>query len=158
VAVLATDPDTEDEPPRSQALDVRELAGHQDGMAQRQQVHAGVDRQRGMKRRQRGGLHEPVEPHAGEEAHVIAAADMVDARLGGLRQERPRGSWAMPEQVERRKHAHPRRSGRRLYRCRRARGRAGHWRAAHAAFSPWLGVLRWGRGQTAGISAGTRRW
>ena len=96
VAVLAAHPDPEDEPPGGEPGDVRELAGHQDGMAQRQQVHAAVDGQRGVEHRQRGGLDEPVEPHAGEEAHMVAAADMVDARLGGLRQECPRGSGPRP--------------------------------------------------------------
>ena len=81
VAVLTAYPDPEDEPPGGEPGDVGELAGHQDGMAQRQQVHAGVDGQRGMKHRQRGGLHEPVEPQRRRKAHVVAAADVVDACL-----------------------------------------------------------------------------
>ena len=48
VAILTADPDPEDQPPGGDPGDVGELARHQDGMAQRQQVHAGVDRQRGM--------------------------------------------------------------------------------------------------------------
>jgi hypothetical protein len=56
-------------------------------MAQRQLVHAKVDRQGGMKHRQRRSLDEPVEPHAAE-ADVVAAADVVDACVLGLRQER----------------------------------------------------------------------
>jgi len=74
VAVLAAHPDPEDEPPGGEPRDVGELAGHQDGMTQRQQVHAAVDGQRGVEHRQRGGLDEPVEPQAGEEAHMVAAA------------------------------------------------------------------------------------
>ena len=55
MAVLAPHADSEDEATGSDPVDVRELAGHQDGMAQRQQVDAGVDGQGGMKHGQRGG-------------------------------------------------------------------------------------------------------
>ena len=106
MAVFVTHPDPEDEAPGSDPVYVRELAGHEDGMAQRQQVHAAVDRQRGMEHGQRGGLHEPVEPCAGE-AHVVSAADMADARVPGLRQECPGSLRAPFQQVEGREHAHP---------------------------------------------------
>ncbi len=75
-------------------------------MAQRQQVHAAVDGQCGMEQRQRGGLHEPVEPCTGK-AHVVSAADMVDARLGGPRQECPGSLRALLQQAGGREHAHP---------------------------------------------------
>jgi hypothetical protein len=106
VAVLTTHPDTEDEAPRSDPVDICELPGHQDGMTQRQQVHAAEDGQCGMEHGQRGGLHEPVEPCAGE-AHVVSAADMVDARLPGPRQQCPSSLPAPFQQVEGRKHADP---------------------------------------------------
>jgi hypothetical protein len=106
-AVLAADPGSEDEPPRRELRDVGQLARHQDGMAQRQQVHAGVDRHRGVEHRQRGGLHEPVEPDAGQEADVVAAADVVDAGLRGVRQERAGRLRAEFEQPGRREHADP---------------------------------------------------
>jgi hypothetical protein len=75
-------------------------------MAQRQEVHAAVDGQGGVKHRQRGGLYEAVEPHAGE-THVVAAADMVDARLADVLQERAGSLRALLEQAERREHADP---------------------------------------------------
>ena len=93
-AGLTAHPDPEDEPPGCEPVDVRELAGHMDGMAQRQLVHAAVDGQRGMQQRQRGGLHEPVEPRA-REAHVVSAADMVDARVADPRQKYPGGLLAL---------------------------------------------------------------
>ena len=105
--VLAADPGPEDEPAGGELSEVGQLAGHQDGMAQRQQVHAGVDRQRGVEHRQRRGLDEPVESQAGEEADVVSAADVVDAFLRGLRQERARCLRALLEQSERREHADP---------------------------------------------------
>jgi hypothetical protein len=106
MAVLATHPDPEYEAPGSDPVDVCELAGHEDGMAQRQQVHAAVDRQRGIEYGQRGSLHEPVEPCAGE-AHVVSAADMADARLPGPRQQCPSSLRAPFQQVEGREHADP---------------------------------------------------
>jgi len=54
--VLTAYANPEDKPPGSELADIGKLAGHQDGMAQRQQVHATVDRQGGMKHRQRGRL------------------------------------------------------------------------------------------------------
>ena len=106
VAILAAYPDAEDEPSGGEPGDVGQLAGHQDGMAQRQQVHAAVDGQRGVKHRQRRGLHEPVEPQAGE-TDVVAAADVVDAFLLGLRQECAGSLRALLEQPGRREHADP---------------------------------------------------
>ena len=46
VAVLAADADAEHQPARGKALEIGQLPGHQGGMAQWQQVHPGVDRQR----------------------------------------------------------------------------------------------------------------
>jgi hypothetical protein len=106
-AILAADPDAEDEPSRGDTGKVGQLAGHQDGMTQRQQVHAGVDGERRMKHRQRGGLHQPVEPHAAGETDVVAAADMVDAFVLGLRQERVSRLRALLKEPERREHADP---------------------------------------------------
>ena len=48
-------------------------------MTQRQQVHTRHDGQRRVQHRQRGGLQETVQAGADEEAHVVAAADVVDA-------------------------------------------------------------------------------
>jgi len=87
-------------------------AGDQDGMAQRQQIHAGVHGQRGMQHGQRRGLDEAVEPQAGEEAHVVAAADVVDARVADLRQKGAGGLRAPLEQAVGREHADPRECGR----------------------------------------------
>jgi len=58
-----------------------------------------------MEHRQRGGLHEAVESEA-EEADMVAAADIVDARLPGLRQKVP-GHGRVPagQQGDRREHA-----------------------------------------------------
>ena len=106
VAVLAAYPGPEDEPPGGEPGDVGELAGHQDGMAQRQQVHAAVDGQRGMKHRQCRGLHQPVEPHPGE-AHVVAAANVVDAFFADVRQEGAGGLRALLQQAGGREHADP---------------------------------------------------
>jgi hypothetical protein len=105
-AVLTAYPDSEGEPPGSDPVDVCELAGHEDGMAQRQQVDAAVDGQCGMEHCQRGGLHEPIEPYAGK-THMVSASDMVDARLADPRQECPGGLRALLEQVEGREHADP---------------------------------------------------
>ena len=105
-AILAAYPGPEDEPPGGEPGKVGQLAGHQDGMTQRQQVHTAVDGQRGMKHRQRGGLHQPVEPRAGE-TDVVAAADVIDARLCGLREECAGSLRALLEQTERREHADP---------------------------------------------------
>jgi hypothetical protein len=105
-AVLAAYPGPEDEPARGEPGDVGQLAGHQDGMAQRQQVQAGVDRQRGMKHRQHGGLDEPVEAQAGE-TDVVSAADVVDACLLHVRQECAGSLRALLQQPGRREHADP---------------------------------------------------
>src|SRR5215471_17670939 len=110
--VLAAYSDPEDKPPGSELVDIGELAGDQDGMAQRQQVHAAVDRQGGMKHRQGGRLYEPVESEAGEEAHMVCAADMVNAGRADLLQERPRGMRVMLKQAEGREHADTGRNGR----------------------------------------------
>ena len=91
----------------SELGEVSELAGHQHGMAQRQQVNADVDGQRRMQHRQRRGLHEAVEPAAAKEAYVVAAADIVDARVRDLRQELPSGLLVLLEQAKRREHANP---------------------------------------------------
>ena len=63
-----------------------------------------------MEQRQRGGLHEAVESCA-REAHVVSAADMVDACLGGLRQKCPRGLLPSLQQVEGREDADPNQCG-----------------------------------------------
>jgi hypothetical protein len=99
VAVLAAYPRAEDEPPRREPRDVGQLAGYQDRMAQWQQVHAPVDGQRGVRHRQRGGLHEPVEPSSGE-ADVVAAACVIDAFLTGAGQEWAGGLRVLLEQPE----------------------------------------------------------
>ena len=98
MAILATHADSEDEPSRSELGEVSELPRHQHRMAQRQQVNANVDGQRRMEHRQRRGLHEAVGADA-EEAHVIAAADIVDARVRGLGQELPGSLWTPAEQA-----------------------------------------------------------
>ncbi len=133
VAILATDADAEDKPSGSDPVDVGELPGHMDGMAQRQQVHAGMDRQRRMEHRKRGGLQEPVEPNARKEAHMIPAANMVDARVTQLPQEHPGSLGALLEHSERRKHANPGRRvpGSRVLRC---GGWADRRTAAHVVF------------------------
>jgi hypothetical protein len=107
VTVLAAYPDPQYQPSGSELGKVSQLAGHQHGMAQRQQVNTDVDGQRRMEHRQRRGLYEAVESQA-EEAHVVAAADVVDARLPGLRQNVPgRGRIPAGQQGNRREHAHP---------------------------------------------------
>jgi hypothetical protein len=111
VPVLAADAHAEGQPPGREALKIRELPGHQDRMAQRQQVQAAGDPQRGSQRGQGRGLHEPVEAQASDEAHVVAAADMVDAGLADAGQERPGGGRIPAQQVEGREHADPRGRG-----------------------------------------------
>jgi hypothetical protein len=59
-----------------------------------------------MEQRQRGGLHEPVEPRA-REAHVVSAADIVDPRFADLRKKCPGGLLALLEQIEGREDADP---------------------------------------------------
>ena len=80
MSVLTADADSEDQAPGSELRDVGELASDQDGMPQRQQVEAGVDRQRRVQHRQCRRLDEPVESLAAK-AHMVRAADMVDAGL-----------------------------------------------------------------------------
>lgn len=87
-----------------------------------------------MKHRQCGGLHEAVEPDAGE-AHMVSAADMVDARLIGLRQERASNLRTLLEQAEGREHADPGRCSRAASCVRPLGRRSGHWSAAHVIFS-----------------------
>jgi hypothetical protein len=82
-------------------------AGDQDRMAQRQEVDAGVDGQRRVQHRKPGGLHEPVEPEAGDETDVVSAADVVDAFLCGLREERAGRLGALLEQTGGREDANP---------------------------------------------------
>lgn len=106
VTILATHPNSEDEPARGEPCEVSEMAGHQHGMAQRQQVNTNVDRQCRMEHRQRRGLHEAVGPIA-EEAHVVAAADIVDVGLPDLRQKFAGGCRIPVEQAEWREHADP---------------------------------------------------
>jgi SAM-dependent methyltransferase len=107
VAVLAAYPGPKDESAGGEPSEIGQLTGYQDGMAQRQLVHAKVDRQRGMKHRQHRSLDEPVEPHAAAEADVVAAADVVDACVLGLRQERAGRLRTLLQQAERREHADP---------------------------------------------------
>ena len=107
MAILTANPGPEDEPARGDPGDVGELARHQHGMAQRKQIHAGVDGQRGMKHRQRGRLHQPVKPRPGEETHMIPAADVVDARRRHPRQEGPGSLWVLLEQAQGREHTDP---------------------------------------------------
>ena len=78
VAILAPDPHAEDQASGRELVDVGQLAGDEDGMTQRQQVHTRHDRQRRMQHRERGGLEEPVQTDADEEADVVAAAHVVD--------------------------------------------------------------------------------
>ena len=87
-------------------------------MAQRQQVQAAIDGQRGVRHRQRGGLHEPVEPQAGE-TNVVTAADVIDACLIDPGQECAGSLRALLEQAEGREHADPGRCRRAACRVRR---------------------------------------
>jgi len=105
MAILTADPGPEDEPARGDPGDVGELARHQHGMAQRKQVHAGMDGQHGMQHRQRGRLHQPVEPHPAEEAHMVPAADVVDAGRRHPRQVGPGCLRGLLEQAQGREHA-----------------------------------------------------
>ena len=107
MAVLAADADAEDQAPGGEPLDVGQLAGDQHRMAQRQQVEATVDLQRGVQLGQRRGLHEPVEARTGEEAHVIRAADMVEACVADQGEIGPGRGRIPVEQVDGREHAHP---------------------------------------------------
>ena len=107
VPVLAADAHPEGQPPGREPLDVRELPGHQDWMAQRQQVQAARDPQRGVQRGQRRGLQEPVEAQAHEEAHVVGAADMINPCRGDLVQEGPGRDRIPVQQIGRREHADP---------------------------------------------------
>src|SRR6185437_15642837 len=52
------------------------------------------------------GLHQAIEPEA-EEAHVVAAADIVDARISHPGQILHGGIPPLVEQARRREHAHP---------------------------------------------------
>src|SRR5580700_8088652 len=94
-----------------------------------------------MKHGQRGGLHQSVEPRAGK-ADVVSAADMIDARVGDPRQERPGGLLPPRKEVERCEHAQPSRCGRAAGwppgRVRRARRRADHRLPAG-----WMFWLTW---------------
>ena len=104
VAILAAYPNAESEPPRRDLGDVRQLAGYQDGVTQRQQVHAGRNREGGVQHRQRGGLQQPVESRPDEETDMVAAADVVDAFPLSLRQERAGRVLALLEQPLRGEH------------------------------------------------------
>jgi hypothetical protein len=64
-----------------------------------------------MEHRERRGLHQPVEPDVGE-AHMIGAAQVVDARVADPGQEAASGRRALLQQAEWREHADPRRPGR----------------------------------------------
>jgi hypothetical protein len=107
VTVLSADAHPEGQPPGREPLEVRELPGHQDWMAQRQQVQAARDPQRGVQRDQRRGLQEPVVAQACDEAHMVGAADMIDARRRDLVQEGPGGDWNPVQQIGGREHADP---------------------------------------------------
>src|SRR5207344_643997 len=101
-----------------------------------------------------GGLHEPVEPRADEEAHMVSAADVVDARVGDPRQECPGGLWAPLKQVEGWEDADPGRCGGVKAFPHRVRRRARGCPAAHVFFAHWLSALRW----DAPTPAGDGRW
>ena len=56
---------------------------------------------------QRGGLHEPVEPEAGDETDVVSAADVVDPCRCHLGEEFAGPLRSLLEQPGRREHADP---------------------------------------------------
>ena len=60
--------------------------GHR--VAQRQQVQRDVHRQLALQRQQRRRRDQPVGPGADEEAHVIAAAEVIDALADGASERR----------------------------------------------------------------------
>ena len=75
-------------------------------MTQRQQVNAEVDGQHRMEHGQRRSLYQAIEPEA-EEAHVVPAADIVDARLPHPGQIFPGGIRTPAEQAGRREQTNP---------------------------------------------------
>ena len=82
MGVLAADPDAEREPTGRELRDRRELAGDGNRVAQRQQVEPDVHRQLSLSGEQGGRGDQPVRARSDEEAHVIADAQVVDARVG----------------------------------------------------------------------------
>ncbi len=80
VAILAADARRQREPAGRELGDRRHLPSDDHRVAQRQQVRADVDRQVVLHAQQRRGVDERVLAGADEEAHVVADAQMVQAR------------------------------------------------------------------------------
>ena len=62
--------------------------GHQRRVSQRQQIHADVHGDRGVRQRERRRVHEPVEPGTDEVVHMVTGAHMVQAGVGSLDHKR----------------------------------------------------------------------
>ena len=93
VWVLATDPDTEDQPPGREQLEVGDLAGDERRVAEREQVDGHVDRDGGVGHRERRRAQEAVRPRADEETDVVGRADVVEA---ARRRSAHEGAHAFP--------------------------------------------------------------
>jgi hypothetical protein len=85
VAILAADADPEDEPPRRRLGERGELARDEHRVAERQQVDADLHAELRRRGEERRGLHEPVHPEAGVEAHVVGDEEVVEAGGGRAR-------------------------------------------------------------------------
>jgi len=111
VRVVTAHPDPEHQPPGGQLRERRHLPRHRDGVAQRQEVHRGVDG-KARRHRQRRRLHQPVVAVAVAEAHVVADAEVVepgcfrpfDERGQRLRVPLERGQWWAHADAELRVH------------------------------------------------------
>ena len=73
----------QDEAPRCHSGDVGELPRDDDGMAEREEVHADEDRKGRAEVEQRSGLDEGVGAEADEEADVVADHHVVDTPVRG---------------------------------------------------------------------------
>jgi hypothetical protein len=134
MAILAAHADPEREAAGSEPVDVGELASHEYGVTQGEEVHAAVDRHCRVEHGHRGRLYKPVEPNAGE-THVISAADMIDTGVASARQECPGHLRALCQQVEGREHADPYRRRRAASRVRCGRRRAAFCLITHVVTS-----------------------
>jgi hypothetical protein len=82
VRVLTAHADPEHEPAGCHQREVGQLARDRHRVAQRQEVDAGVDRQAVVEGAEHRRLEQTVDAGTDEEADVVAAADVIEPRLG----------------------------------------------------------------------------
>ena len=132
VRIVAAQSDPEHQPTGCELRQRRELARHRHRVAQQEQVHRGVHRQRG-EHGERGRLHEPVVPVAVAEADVVADAQVVEPGGFGLLDERPQRPRPLLERGERRTDADARGG-------RHARGSFGSPSTRSATMFRWISL------------------